>query len=421
MAEITTRLIGSGFYNNGTAIAWPVVPWVVYDGEYTRPTAKKFRIVNQALYELDGTTPAVLPPSYVPNGTFGAVIYPSGCYYGFEIFQGGTRAYKGFIQVPYDPADNGVLWYDFKQSPQAVGYPTQRDATDPVKTYATLSARNTDQSNIIKGTVVLVIEDATFYGRTSSGWVPLFDSSGLGTIYEGIRFGDSNVGTPVLSASAADEIHIGDSTNGVSQTLFQESLSDGLTFADYSQGDTDLSQTLSDTVHIGDTLSPTITVLVSAADGFALGDATAVDDNTRIVSDGIEFSEQFTVVTTETFQVDSIEFGDTLVGVGPGDAQPGLASDGIVFGMSMSTKVSFTFSDEGIEFGDSSDATIIPISNQPSIADGIIFGIDTIDTTIIIDFDSDGVIFGEDMSTVTTEIFSAEGLSFGDSTDSVIT
>lgn len=418
MAQITTRFIGSGVYQDGTAIAWPVNPWVVYDGEYTRPVTKKFRIVNQALYELDGTTPAKLPPSYVPEGVSGPVVYPSGCYYGFEIFQGGRRAYKGFLQVPYDPLDTGVIWFDFKLAPTTIGYPSQRDATDGVKTYANSTARDADQANILKGTIVLVLDEAVFYGRTSSGWVPLYDSSLLGSVYEAIHFGDATTYDSPVSGTASDGMEFSDTTDGTSESLTQESVSDGFRFADAAIGDTDFVKTLTEGIVFGDTTVALGTNEAAVSDGFVLSDITAVDDQTREAEDGIVFSEDFTITTTESFDAEGVEFGDSALGVGPGDAQPGILSDGLILGMAMSTKMSYPFDTEGVLFGDTLT------SNAPSgttVTDGIIFGIDTIDTVITIDFDSDGLVFSETMATVTVETFDAEGLSLGDNTDAVIT
>lgn len=417
MAQITTRFIGSGVYQDGTAIAWPVNPWVVYDGEYTRPVTKKFRIVNQALYELDGTTPAKLPPSYVPEGVSGPVVYPSGCYYGFEIFQGGRRAYKGFLQVPYDPLDAGVIWFDFKLAPTTIGYPSQRDATDGVKTYANSTARDADQANILKGTIVLVLDEAVFYGRTSSGWVPLYDSSLIGSVYEAIHFGDASTYQSPVSASSSDGFQFSDTTDGSSDTLTQETVTDGFRFADAAIADSDFVKTLTEGILFGDTPAALGTNEAAVSDGFLLSDVTAVDDQTRLAEDGLVFSEDLTVITTESFDLETIEFGDIVLGVGPGDAQQGVLSDTVLWGDSAAPTGSYTLSD-GVILGDETSS----VSPDGSIAsDGIIFGIDTIDTVITIDFDSDGLVFSETMATVTVETFDAEGLSFGDTTDGTIT
>lgn len=181
MATVVTKLIGSGVVSDGYLIAKPWRPWVVWEGEATRPTAKRFKIVDNALQELDGTTPAVIPPSYVPSGSSGQVpvLYPDNNYYQVEIIHLGKQIMKGYWYVPFDSADTGVAWYDITK---VIGnydytYPG-RNSLDAIKTYSNLSEAESDAANVLPGTMIYIGDLEEHYGRNETGLIP-WESSGV--------------------------------------------------------------------------------------------------------------------------------------------------------------------------------------------------------------------------------------------------
>lgn len=178
MAQILTRLIGSGQFSDGRLIARPLNPWVIWDGESTRPLAKRFNIINQALYELDNVTQAQIPPSYIPSGyvpsgmLLPVVMYPDNNYYYVEILQKGKKVLEGYWKIPYDPADDGFSWYDIKLDTELPTYPTPRYVANPIKTYVSSGAMWADIDDIIEGTIIYTADDGLYWGRINSTIIP---------------------------------------------------------------------------------------------------------------------------------------------------------------------------------------------------------------------------------------------------------
>lgn len=180
MTQILTRLVGSGHFPDGNLIARPLNPWVIWDGEATRPIAKRFKIVNQALYELDGVTGAQLPPSYIPSGfvpsgtLLPVQIYPDNNCYFVEVLQRGSTVLKGYWQIPYDPGDDGFEWYNIDLESSSPIYHTPRQEDDSVKSYASSGVMWTDFYNVIEGTIVYTEDTGTYWGRTETEFVPFW-------------------------------------------------------------------------------------------------------------------------------------------------------------------------------------------------------------------------------------------------------
>jgi hypothetical protein len=183
MAIVVTKLIGSGVVSNGYLIAKPWRPWVVWEGEATRPTAKRFKIEENALQELDGSTPAVIPPSYIPSGSSGQVpvIYPDNNYYQVEIIHLGRQIMKGFWKIPYDSTDTGIPWYNITKTIEDYSYTYDgRYSLDAVKTYASISAAEADADNILPGTLIYIADQQEYYGKNETGLIS-WESSGTAT------------------------------------------------------------------------------------------------------------------------------------------------------------------------------------------------------------------------------------------------
>ena len=232
MTEILTKMIGSGNVSDGFLIAKPWRPWVVWDGYSTRPTAKRFKIVNNALQELDGTTPAVIPPSYIPSGITGAipVIFPDHNYYQVEIIHLGKQIMKGFWYVPYDQPDLGVNWYEITKDIVAHDYPYDgRYALDSVKSYPNLSVAEGDAANVLPGTLVYIDDIQEYYGKNETTLVP-WVSSGVTPTYAypylqtggelGLfGFQDTDAGPRFLSSGGYMRLATGEGTGIGQQTL----------------------------------------------------------------------------------------------------------------------------------------------------------------------------------------------------------
>jgi len=178
MSTILTRLIGSGHFSDGTVIARPVRPWVVWDGTATRPIAKSFKIVNQELFELDEVTPAQIPPSYIPDAFVPTstevpiIIYPDENFYSVEFIQNGQRVLHGYWKIPYDPADDGYTWYNISLDAEASTYPTPRYEDDGYKIYVDSGTMFADLDNVPEGTIVFTTSGSKFWGRTSTTFIP---------------------------------------------------------------------------------------------------------------------------------------------------------------------------------------------------------------------------------------------------------
>lgn len=169
--EILTTLLGTGNYSDGSVIVTPQSPFVVWHGRATRALPKRFLIRNSVLYELDGTTPARLVPTYVPDGVSGPVIYPSMAGYRAEIIQNGFTVRVVQWQIPYDASELGINWQTILVTNIGIPiFPQARYQEDAVKMYNTTAERISDQNNVIEGTMVYDLETGRYYGKTAAGY-----------------------------------------------------------------------------------------------------------------------------------------------------------------------------------------------------------------------------------------------------------
>jgi len=192
MSTVVTKLIGSGSISDGYLIAKPWRPWVVWDGTATRPIAKRFKISGSVLKELDGTVPAVIPPSYIVSGQSGAypVIYPDNNYYQVEVIHFGKQVMKGFWHIPYDSTETGVSWYNLLQETETVIYNREgRYALDAVKTYNNLAEADNDKDNVLEGTIIFITDIEEYYGKNQSTLVPWKDSGDVTYAYPYLNTG----------------------------------------------------------------------------------------------------------------------------------------------------------------------------------------------------------------------------------------
>lgn len=170
--QIFTNLIGSGIFADGHLLARPLGPWVVWNGVATRACPKRFQIIDNALFELDGVTVGRIPPSYVTSGSSSEiVVFPNDNQYAVDIFVNGRPVYTGYWKIPYAPS--GVNWYEFLITPSGSNYPLDaRYTTDAVKTYGSLSLATADADNIIEGTIIYTEELGEYFGKGSSSILP---------------------------------------------------------------------------------------------------------------------------------------------------------------------------------------------------------------------------------------------------------
>ena len=171
-ANVYTDLIGVGPITTGNLLLRPASPWVVWNGVATRPAPIKVRIKEGQAYQLDGLTPARVPPSYVASGvTTPIVIFPENNYYRVEVIMLGRTYERGYLKVPFNPASSGVTWYEYVAQPEKPQYiDSGRYALDTVKTYANTTARNADISNLLPGTIVYTTSDGNYWGRNKVGF-----------------------------------------------------------------------------------------------------------------------------------------------------------------------------------------------------------------------------------------------------------
>ena len=85
-------------------------------------------------------------------------------------------------------------------------------------------------------------------------------------------------------------------------------------------------------------------------DGEPVGETSGITEETGTPTDGLVFDESGVVTTYELWPGDGWEFGDTSVGIGAGAS--GSPTDGMGFGEAMSTGVETEFDDQGILFSD---------------------------------------------------------------------
>jgi len=170
--EVLTPLIGSGIFADGYLLAYPLNPWVVWNGVASRSCPKRFKIQDNALFELDGVSTARIPPTYISSGAEGnIVVFPDNNQYVVDIFTNGRPVFRGFWRIPYAPS--GVNWYEFLINPSNSNYTLDaRYTTDSVKTYGSLSLANADEDNIIEGTIIYIDALGEFFGKGPAGITP---------------------------------------------------------------------------------------------------------------------------------------------------------------------------------------------------------------------------------------------------------
>jgi hypothetical protein len=174
-SQVFTDLIGTGPISTGNILLRPLRPWVVWNGVVTRPAPVRLRIKNGQAYELDGVTPASVPPSYIASGvTNPLVIYPENNYYRVEVIMRGRTYERGYLKVPYNPSSSGVNWYNYTSNYEKQTYLSSgRYALDAVKVYTNTTTRDADINNVLEGTIVYTTADGNYWGRGKSGYFAL--------------------------------------------------------------------------------------------------------------------------------------------------------------------------------------------------------------------------------------------------------
>lgn len=187
------------------------------------------------------------------------------------------------------------------------------------------------------------------------------------------------------------------------------------------------SPPVTDSVSDGLEFSENFTIAVTElwpGEAFTLSDTTdgVLSSGTTYqdsLADAFEFGENFTIVTVETFDIDGVLFGDVTV-VPSGTTYQESLADSFLVGDSVADVITFPDSvSDGVELSDSSAVVADVVA---STSDGLEIGDSLAEVITVVDNASDAFEFG-DTPTGNSEVVTAtsDGVALGDSPSSVVT